>query len=185
MVRIDYGCGDGKLSELLQEKYNLKLLKYDSYMGNKKYISKKELKIASFDFVISTSVFEHLRNRESLNEIASLVSSNGVMGIHTIVANEIPCDPNWFYLLPVHCSFYTNRSMEILFNNWNYSASIYHVDSQLWFWFKTDVDRVEKIINNANSLKGRKELHYHFKHGFIDYWKLKPEEVLVRTCQRQ
>jgi cyclopropane fatty-acyl-phospholipid synthase-like methyltransferase len=47
----------------------------------------------SFDFVISTSVFEHLTLREHFDGINKLVYEHGVLGLHTLVRENIPCDP--------------------------------------------------------------------------------------------
>ncbi len=181
MPWIDFGCGDGKLSDLLQADYGQRLLKFDHYMSGSDYLSEDELKDTRFGFVITTSVLEHLRSREELDRIASLGTEKSVMGINTFVTEEIPGSPEWFYLLPVHCSFFSNRSMQILFEEWGFSSSIYHVDSRLWLWFKTDIDRTEKIILSANRQKGREKYYYHFKRGFMDYWKLDQEKILLRA----
>jgi hypothetical protein len=71
--------------------------------------------------------------------------------------------------------------MKILFREWGFTASIYNVESRLWFWFRTGTDRVEKIIRKANELPGREILYYHFKRGFMDYWKLDKNKVLRRA----
>ncbi len=168
---LDYGCGDAKLSKLLLNDFGLILYKYDRYLGDHSYLKLSDLKSRSFSFVITTSVFEHIFKRKDLNKISSLVNDNGVFGIHTYVDENITNDPDWFYLLPVHCSFYSNKSMKILFDEWGYKASIYHVDSRLWFWFKTDIDAIESKIQIANKRPGREFLYYHFKRGFMDYWK--------------
>jgi hypothetical protein len=169
--RLDYACGDGSLSEELHESFGIELLCYDKYMhsGNIRYLTDDELKKNNFDLVITTSVFEHLLKREYFDEINSLVSKNGVMGLHTMVRETIPRDPTWFYLLPVHCAFHTNKSMSILFNQWKYQCSIYNVEARIWFWFKSDPDKVESIIQNANKRTGKPL--YIFKRGFVDYWK--------------
>jgi len=166
---LDWGCGDGKLSDILLEK-DLHLLNFDPYMNkDKNYLSESDLNKNKFDFVINTSVFEHVRDIETLNNIENLVSNNGVFGIHTLVCEEIPKDPNWFYLLPVHCSFYTNKSMQILFEKWKYQSSIYNVESKLWLWFKDDNKFIQDATNNINSFLENKLLYY--KKGFMDYWK--------------
>jgi len=177
---IDYGCGDGKLPDLLQSKYGIHLKKFDKFMHNEDFTSEEYMKKNKFDFVITTSVFEHVLHRQALDDINSLVSDSGVMALHTLVADEIPDSPDWFYLLPVHCSFFTNKSMQILFKQWGYKSSIYHVDSQLWLFFKSDPDRIENVIANANKTPGRKKFYYHFKRDFMDYWKLNKSEVLAR-----
>jgi hypothetical protein len=150
---LDYACGDGKLSTLLKATYGLDLLNFDSYMKNSPdYLD-------ADDFVITTSVFEHLTERRHFNAIESLVSTTGVMGIHTLVRETIPTDPEWFYLQATHCAFHTNRSMQILFDQWGYRHSAYHVESRLWLWFKT------KIELNTNC----EDFIYSDK--FVDYWK--------------
>lgn len=177
---VDFGCGDGKLSDVLERKFGLKLQKYDRYEGNPGYLADSEIVKRGFDLVVTTSVLEHLRGREALDEIESLVADDGVMGIHTLVAEEVPASAEWFYLLPVHCAFYTNKSMQLLFDQWGYAASIYNVDSRLWFWFKTGADRVEQIISAANARVGREKFFYHFKRGFMDYWKLESNKIINR-----
>jgi cyclopropane fatty-acyl-phospholipid synthase-like methyltransferase len=182
---IDFGCGDGKLADLLLEKYGLKLGKFDRYMNNEGYLTENDLESRKFDFVITTSVIEHLIKREMLDEINDLVSDNGVMGLHLLVAEEVPDDPDWFYLLPVHCAFHTNKSMQVLFDAWGYSCSIYNVGAQLWFFFKSNSEKIEKIVNNAQKTPSREKLYYHFKRGFMDYWKLEKDKVLVRQQWRE
>ena len=177
---VDFGCGDGKLSGILFQEHGLKLQKFDRYEENAEYLTDSEIMKARFGFVVTTSVFEHLRSRQALDDIESLVGKDGVMGLHTLVAEEVPSSPEWFYLLPVHCAFYTNKSMQLLFEQWRYTASIYHVDSRLWFWFKSGAEKVERIINEANAAAGRERFYYHFKYGFMDYWKLESNKIINR-----
>jgi hypothetical protein len=158
---LDYACGDGKLSELLQKRFGLELQKYEIYMENKPdYLQHKDLITNGFDFVITTSVFEHLTQRRQFDAIASLVAETGVLGVHTLVRETIPTDPQWFYLQAPHCAFHTNRSMEILFQQWGYKSSAYHIESRLWLWFKGDMS--DKIDESKYVFK---------KGGFVDYWK--------------
>ena len=170
---LDYACGDGKLSGLLRTRYNLNLLKYERYIPHEAgYIEDSELVPGSFDFVITTAVFEHFTHREQFDFVQGLVSKNGVLGLHTLVCENVPADPAWFYLVPVHCAFHTNRSMEVLFQQWGYTCSVYNVDSQLWLWFKNDPQEVEAVIERANSRANSPT--YLIKRGFVDYWKCEP-----------
>jgi len=168
---VDYGCGDGKLSDLLLARYGIEVSKYDKNKHGSDYISRVNLLKNAYGLVISTSVMEHISDPAEFAFINELVSENGVFAVHTFVSDEIQPDPNWFYLLPTHCTFFTNKSMQILFDKWGYQASIYHVSSRLWFWFKKDIDKVENAIHNANNRLRREKLYYHFKRGFMDYWK--------------
>lgn len=166
---LDYACGDGKLSELLQNKGRT-LLKYDKYMSRQEgYLRDSEIIAGSFDFVITTSVFEHLTLREQFDSVEALVSENGVFGLHTMVCESIPCDASWFYLLPAHCAFHTNRSMSLLFKQWGYVSSVYNVDSRLWLWFKQPPSDIQERIELANQRPTGPS--YIFKNGFVDYWK--------------
>lgn len=163
---IDYGCGDGKLSNLLNNA-GINLLKFDSYMfdSERDYVGEKSLIKNHYDVVVNTSVFEHVRSINVLDEIAGLVSEQGVFALHVLVVECVPKDPEWFYLIPAHCAFYTNKSMQILFKRWCFKASVYHVESRMWFWFKTNVNAVKKFVQAKN------DNAYCFKSGFMDYWK--------------
>jgi hypothetical protein len=167
---LDFACGDGKLSSFLKSKHGLTLLKYDRYMpAQPGFLSDRDMVFERFDFVITTSVFEHLTKREDFDYIGSLVSEEGIMGLHTLVCESIPCDPSWFYFVPVHCAFHTNKSMSILFSQWGYGVSIYNVESRMWLWFKSRCKETQAIIEKANErLTGPK---YIYKKGFVDYWK--------------
>ena len=170
---LDYACGDGKLSIRLRTVYGINLLNYEPYMpAHHGYLDKRELSPGTFDFVITTSVFEHFRTRQHFDSVEALLSHDGVLGVHTLVCEEVPRDPTWYYMNPVHCSFHTNRSMERLFRQWGYTCSIYNPDAQLWLWFKERADDVERTIAEANS---RSEgIRYVFKDAFVDYWKCAP-----------
>lgn len=164
---LDYACGDGKLTEFLKSKKNL--LKYDKYMNKSDYLDASELVSGRFDFLITTSVLEHLLQRKHFDAIHTLISQQGVMGLHTLVCEQVPCDPNWFYLLPVHCVFHTNKSMSILLEQWGYIESIYNVEARLWLLFKPNTLNIEHVVEHAN--KRENSPSYIYKKGFVDYWK--------------
>ena len=170
---VDWGAGDGKLSDLVLKDAGMSLLKYDKYVGKGPlgFLSYKELKAQKYSFVITTSVFEHVRSIEPLEEINDLVAPNGILATHTMVMEQIPSNPKWYYLLPVHCTFYTNKSMQILFDKWGYKASLYHPLSRLWFFFKITDDKLEEEISILNKQASSAEEMYYYKKGFMDYWK--------------
>ena len=84
-----------------------------------------KLKKRSYGLVLNNAVFEHVTNRETLDNIESFVTPKGCLAIHTLVPETIPKDSRWMYLLPVHCSFHTNKSMDILMKQWGYKCSVY------------------------------------------------------------
>jgi len=164
-------CGGGQLSSILAANYGHLLLNYDNYMIRRPgFLGQDDLTPRSFDFVLTTSVFEHFTKREHYDFVESLVGPSGVLGLHTLIREDIPNDPQWFYLGPVvHCSFFTNKSISIMFDQWGYKASVYNVESRLWLWFKDDSTTTKELVEQANARIGGPA--YIYKQGFVDYWK--------------
>lgn len=166
---LDYACGDGKLSDILAG-HGWELLKYDRYMPSRQgFLPDAALQDNRYSFVITTSVFEHFTRREQFDQVAALVAPDGVLGLHTVVCETVPRDPDWFYLLPVHASFHTNRSMGRLFSDWGYRASVYNVQARLWLMYKTLPADFPERLERARHLSVGTE--YVFRDGFVDYWK--------------
>lgn len=165
---VDFGAGDGKLSNYLAEKISAPpLMKFDAYMArpNENYLSADEMTPGTFDFVISCSVFEHLLGAGDVEKIFSLLKPDGTAALHTLICEEIPCDPNWFYLQPVHATFWTNAAMKKIFAQYNFKACAYHVESRLWFMFR-DAEKFSRLKNSSQP--------FVFAEDFVDYWKVKP-----------
>lgn len=168
---LDFGCGDGVLSNAAAD-HGLSLLKYDEYMAaDDGYLPTDALTPGGFDFVISTSVFEHMTRRDQWDGVNALVAPNGALGIHTLITETVPRDPTWFYLQPPHCAFFTNAAMARLFEEWGYRSSIYSVAASLWVWFRSDPEEVERKATLVNRRAADPIL---FKAGFLDYWKGDP-----------
>lgn len=164
---VDYGCGDGRLAEYLGGLY-VPVLRFDPYVQKPSYLTAEQLKATNYSVVLNTSVFEHVRSRAPLDEMAGLVGSHGVFAIHTLVREQIPADPGWFYLLPVHCAFFTNRSMQLLFEQWGFHSSLYHVPSRLWLWFRGESYPWRQFLQERLRYPAG-EIYY--KDAFADYWK--------------
>lgn len=181
---VDWGCGDAKLCRLLAARRGPVLKPFDRHARFPGYLSEAELRPGTFGFVLTTSVFEHLRDRRSLDEIANLVAvQGGVMGLHTLVAERVPADPAWFYLVPVHCAFFTNRSMAILCEQWGVRCSTYHPTSRLWFLFRDEPQAVAARVGRTNRQVPAGECKFVFKRGFVDYWKVPTERMNERFGQ--
>lgn len=167
---LDWGSGIGSVALLLRDYFGIELLTYDKYFTPKINSINEEMLIKrDFDLVVNTAVFEHIRNRSTLDEIESYVSTTGCFAIHVLVPEEIPKDPNWMYLVPVHCAFHTNKSMQILMNQWRYTCSVYNEYSKMWVLFHEDENSVKSKVEILNNSLGWEYLH--FKNGFMDYWK--------------
>ena len=167
---LDWGCGVGAVSKLLQDYFDVRLGTYDKYFTPEvNALPESALLPRDFELVLNTAVFEHVRGRETLDEIASYVSPSGCLAIHTLVPEKVPQEPNWMYLLPVHCAFHTNRSMQILMDEWGYRCSVYNEHAKLWVLFHESAQAIEAKVAALNKAMGWSYLH--FKAGFMDYWK--------------
>lgn len=168
---VDFAGGYGNLSNALRKYFDLQLPIYDPYIqGNTNHVYIAKESLGKYNTVISSALFEHVTNRETLDEINDLVSNDGCMIIHTVIAENVPKKEDWFYIrLPVHCSFHTNKSMEILMSQWNYQASIYCPAAKCWVLFKNPNPGLEDLVNQVNKESQTDYLFY--KKGFVDYWK--------------
>ncbi|MBB4036758.1 hypothetical protein GGR21_002671 [Dysgonomonas hofstadii] len=167
---LDFAGGYGTLSKLLQKYFGQKLYIYDPYVRQESsdYIATEDLK--KYKVVVNSAMFEHIINRDTLDQLNSLVDSDGCLIIHTLVCERIPADPDWFYLKPpVHCAFHTNKSMEILMEQWGYASSIYCPVSKTWVLLKKERKNLSEKIEAVNVELQQDYLIY--KKGFIDYWK--------------
>ena len=168
---IDYGSGQGTLSSALSKYFSQKLKQYEPFekKENLSHLYIDNPNSGEFGVVITSALFEHLMTRESFDKINRLVSSDGCLVIHTVICENIPKDPSWFYLeVPVHCSFHTNKSMDILMKDWGYNCSIYCPTAKSWVLFK-NANNIQSTIDSINN--EFQNPYFHFKNGFVDYWK--------------
>lgn len=166
---LDYASGQGGLSHQLHAHFGLVLHSFDKFVQPTSFpISASDLVQRGYTLVTNTAMFEHSRDRGTLDEIESYVGEDACFGIHTLVRGEIPADPNWMYLLPVHCSFFTNKSMGILMQQWGYTCSVYNEHAKMWVWFKTEPRFIAGKVAVLNRSMGWEYLHY--KVGFMDFW---------------
>lgn len=171
----------GKLSRYVDEVYETKakktpshalIGKYDRFMksdGSSDYIKDEDVRPNTFDMVISCSVLEHLIGWSEVDKFFSLAKENGVICLHTLICEEVPCDPDWFYLLPVHCTLWTNTAMSKVYNRYGYKGCAYHPEAQMWFFFK-DEKQYEKLKEVHEAIPGS----WVFSRSFVDYWKQSP-----------
>ncbi len=167
---LDYASGHGKLSEITKKYFDLKLIPYEKFISQSEgYKLIKNNPDMKFNVVFSSALFEHIRSLEPIEEMVSLLNENGTLLIHTLIRENIPKDPQYFYLLLVHCSLFTNKSMEILMKKFGFKYSIYSPVAKTWALFKNKPENIEQKIENINSFLGNNYLYQ--KDGFMDYWK--------------
>lgn len=166
---LDYASGQGGLSRQLHAHFGLVLQSFDKFIQPTSFpITSSDLVERSYTLVTNTAMFEHARDRATLDEIESYVEEGGCLGLHTLVRGAIPSDPDWMYLLPVHCAFFTNRSMDLLMQQWGYTCSVYNEHAKMWIWFKSEPGLVAGQAAALNRSMGWEYLH--FKSGFMDFW---------------
>ncbi|MEW8505076.1 MAG: class I SAM-dependent methyltransferase [Candidatus Thiodiazotropha sp.] len=161
---LDYGCGEGELASLLGQRVD-EIACYDRYWHRDGYIEEPDLIPGHFTVVVSTSTLEHLRDRLSMDAIAGLSAGSGCLALHTLVRGEIPRNPSWFYLLPVHTIFYTNEGMARLFEQWGFISSIYAVNARLWICFRKPMNELLRQWPELAESPGLKATE-----GFLAYW---------------
>ncbi|NPT55717.1 class I SAM-dependent methyltransferase [Paraburkholderia elongata] len=168
---VDYAAGYGTLSNILWKYYGLKVPIFDRYVqgdNSGRYIDRADLR--RYKTVINSAMFEHVLRREDLDAVNGMVDQDGSLIIHTVVCEKIPDDPNWFYLRPpVHTAFHTNRSMEILMEQWGYRSSIYCPPAKCWVLLREKGADVNRKIASIN--RELQSTWFHCKDGFVDYWK--------------
>lgn len=168
---LDYAAGYGTLSALLQKYFQIDVPIYDPYVRSGEPMRYVVDPIPnSYKTVINSAMFEHVLSREDLDSVNSLISNDGCLIIHTVVCETIPCDPDWFYLRPpVHTAFHTNKSMNILMEQWGFRSSLYCPQSKCWALFRSPFNAIEDTMEKIN-----RELQVTWlygKSGFTDFWK--------------
>jgi hypothetical protein len=164
---LDYAAGYGNMVRLLKKYHGKSLLLFDPFMQKSDdevvYVPGNYLR--TYDTVFTSAFFEHSTRRAYLDHTNSLVNQGGAMFVYTFISDEVPPDPNWFYLDPVHSFFHTRRSMELLMQQWGYEASLFCVPAQTWCLFKRYKAEVQDSINNINSELQQQYLY--FDRGFV------------------
>lgn len=168
---IDYAAGYGSLSKLLEHYFGIRLPIYDPYVnehGSARYVSEADLGV--YKTVLNSAMFEHAVCRDDLDAVNQLVDAEGVLILHTLICENIPRDPNWFYLAPpVHTAFHTNASMEILMKQWGYRSSVYSPKSKSWVLFRNEPTMIVERLAAIN--RELQSSWFIWKNGFVDYWK--------------
>jgi hypothetical protein len=168
---LDYAAGYGTLGTILSKYFGISLRLFDPYVQNgdvNRYVASE--KLVRYQTVLNSAMFEHVLKREDLDSVHNMVADSGCLIVHTLICENVPKDPNWFYLKPpVHTAFHTNRSMGVLMRRWGYKSSVYCPKSKSWVLLKEDNGDIGELVNSINDEMQTDYLHY--KNGFVDYWK--------------
>lgn len=177
---LDFAGGIGSLANLLDVYYQLPLAVYEPYNNapfnkNIRYLnSREELALdikKPYDLVINSAMFEHIKDMEVLDEIDACVAKSGALLLHTVVRENTPKDPSYFYIQPCHITFWSNRAMGLFMKRYGYRASIYNLEAKSWLLFKNGAnlrglrDKVCKINKQM-----QREYLLLSEDGFYEYY---------------
>jgi hypothetical protein len=168
---IDYAAGYGTLSNLLSKYHGIRLPVFDRYVqdgAEGRYV--READLGTYKTVINSAMFEHVLRREDLDAVNALVADDGALVIHTVICERVPADPDWFYLRPpVHTAFHTNKSMQILMEQWGYRSSVYCPPAKAWVLLRSAHEDIGERVESIN--RELQSTWFHHRAGFVDFWK--------------
>ena len=109
---LDYGGGNGKLSQILRNEAGWDSQTFDRYYGDAK------LPEGKFDLVTAIEVFEHAVNVHELwSDLSKLVAPGGILFVSTWTApDNLESMEHWWYMLPRngHFIFYSTEAFDLL-----------------------------------------------------------------------
>lgn len=137
LTHIDYGGGNGRLSEVLRER-GWKTCSYDPLLDEATDIHA----LGQFDLVTAFEVFEHVPDMHHMAEnLDALLATNGLILFSTLLSDHA-IDQNgrleWWYAAPRngHVSLYSTTSLDLLFSKhgfkWRSVTPDKHVAYKTW-----------------------------------------------------
>lgn len=109
---LDFGCGEGEVLPILLERNNIVCDRYDLfYFPQKVYLGKE------YDIILSTEVFEHLKNPlEIFKELFSYVKKDGyLLLMSTFHPSNDEKFLKWWYIRDItHIGFFNLKTFEYI-----------------------------------------------------------------------
>lgn len=132
---LDYGGGNGRLSQILRKEASWDSCSFDRFYGDVK------LPEGRFDLVTAIEVLEHAVNVHELwSDLTKLINPGGVLFVSTWTAPDDleATGDGWFYLLPRngHFIFYSQQAFDLLgkqygFKHFSSSDAIHQFQKEL------------------------------------------------------
>ncbi|HAG90733.1 MAG TPA: hypothetical protein DCL41_02615 [Bdellovibrionales bacterium] len=106
---LDFGAGPGPALAKMLEEAGFEMALYDPF-----FWPQKEVLEATYDFVVSTEVIEHLYEpHKEFQRLRELLNPGGVLVVMTSLHSPQTDFQNWHYRRdPTHVSFYSESTME-------------------------------------------------------------------------
>ena len=146
-IFLDYGGGNGVFVRMMRDK-GFDFYRYDKYAGNVYSVgfdlSDVQDRVARFELLTSIEVIEHFEN--PLEEISKMFSMSDNILFTTFLNDNLTVNElkDWWYLGEYngqHISFYSQKSLKIIANNYNYNFYTNNIDTHLFS---------KKNINNVD-----------------------------------
>ena len=115
MQGLDFGCGPGPTLSKILALQGIECEDYDPFFFPKK-------NLGTYDFIFATECFEHFHKpAEVIDFIDSLLKPRALLIVMTDpVPNDKPLE-KWGYAHdPTHVSFYSEKTMKFIAENWNW-----------------------------------------------------------------
>lgn len=130
---VDYACGNGDLTNSFD-----KFTRYDKYY-NPCVLADK------YDLVVCTSYIEHIYDIDELHRVFSLVGDKGAMLLHTWIGCKEDQYPSNEYMLAVHCSFFSNKSLQIACKKYGFVECHFNDITMTWLLSKVKIGPVHNM----------------------------------------
>jgi len=114
---LDFGCGEGEVLPILLERRNISCDRYDLF-----YFSKKVYENKKYDLILSTEVFEHLRDPlQMLKKLLLHVKKNGYLLLMSAFhPNDDEKFLKWWYIRDItHIGFFNMSTFQYLTDELN------------------------------------------------------------------
>ena len=115
---LDFGCGPGPaLAEMFKEN-SFEMSIYDPF-----YANNPEVLNASYDFITSTEVIEHVKDPvQFLDQITKILKPGGTIGLMTKLVADQNAFKNWHYKNDqTHIRFYSRKTFKQIANTYKLS----------------------------------------------------------------
>lgn len=108
---LDFGCGPGPALAAMLHEAGHHVVLYDRYFATNPTVF-----MGSFDFIVSSEVFEHLRQPgPEFDRLWTCLRPGGLLGIMTRRLNDREKFAGWFYTRdPTHIAFYSDLTFRWL-----------------------------------------------------------------------
>ncbi|KCZ71958.1 methyltransferase family protein [Candidatus Methanoperedens nitroreducens] len=132
---LDYGCGPEPVLAELMKRDGFYCDVYDPYFY-------PVVPGGSYDLVISTEVFEHLRDiREELYNIRSLLNPGGFLAVMTSFHDTIRDFGGWWYISdPTHICFFSMRTFDWISEQFGFR--IIHTDRKNFIILQMELQNI-------------------------------------------